>query len=401
MIVRRERSRVRLQAADLNMNLYLLVSGDFAPHGGMDHPNHALAAYLAEQPDTEVHLVAHRVEAGLAAHPAVRTHLAPRPLDRDWLGMGALDRLGRRWARRLEPRGARVIVNGGNCRWGDVNWVHYVHAAYAAPARGWLRGGWQRWKHRRFLRDERRVLPLARCLLANSERTRRDLIGHLAIPADRIQVVYYGCDPALRPPAEAERQTARRELGWPEDRLQALFIGALGDGRKGFDRLFAAWQRLGPAWDVDLRAAGRGAELDYWRRQAQAAGMHNRIQMLGFRRDIPRLMAAADLLVAPVRYEAYGLAVQEALCRGVPALVSRNAGVAERYPPELASLLWTESDSPDSLAEALARWRPQAGALRRKTLAWSAELRRHDWRAMAAQILAGLNARPARGASLP
>ena len=39
----------------------------------------------------------------------------------------------------------------------------------------------------------------------------------------------------------------------------------------------------------------------------------------------------------PARYEAYGLAVHEALCRGLPALVSASAGVAERYPADLAA----------------------------------------------------------------
>lgn len=371
------------------MSLYLLVSGDFAPHGGMDHPNYALAGFLARQPAAEVHLVAHRVAAELASLPSVRTHVVPRPFGRPWLGMGALDRQGRRWARRLAASGARIMVNGGNCRWGGVNWVHYVHAAYAAPVRRRLRGGWQAWKHRRFLADERRALRLARCILANSERTRRDLIERLGLPADRIHVVYYGCDPALAPPAEAECALARRALGWPADRPQALFIGALGDARKGFDRLFAAWRQLcaDPAWDVDLRVAGRGAELDCWRRRVQSAGLSGRIELLGFRRDVPRLLAAADLLVSPARYEAYGLAVQEALCRGVPALVSRGAGVAERYPPQLQDLLWTESDDAGSLAAALSRWRHQADELRRRTLDWSPELRRHDWSSMARQIL--------------
>ena len=25
---------------------------------------------------------------------------------------------------------ARVVVNGGNCAWPDINWVHAVHAAW-------------------------------------------------------------------------------------------------------------------------------------------------------------------------------------------------------------------------------------------------------------------------------
>ena len=55
------------------------------------------------------------------------------------LGDPLLDRAGRAVARRLAGEGARVVVNGGNCRWFDVTWVHYCHAAYAPAAQAVLR----------------------------------------------------------------------------------------------------------------------------------------------------------------------------------------------------------------------------------------------------------------------
>ena len=45
--------------------------------------------------------------------------------------------------------------------------------------------------------------------------------------------------------------------------------------------------------------------------------------------EAPAVLAACDALVSPTRYEAYGLAVHEALARGLPALVSRSAGIAD------------------------------------------------------------------------
>ncbi|MDK2408772.1 glycosyltransferase [Aphanizomenon sp. PH219] len=54
------------------------------------------------------------------------------------------------------------------------------------------------------------------------------------------------------------------------------------------------------------------------------------INFLGFRADVPNLLRAADCLVAPTRYEAYDLGVHEALCCGLPAIVSADAGVDER-----------------------------------------------------------------------
>src|SRR5437870_3019571 len=83
---------------------------------------------------------------------------------------------GRRWAKRLATRGARVVVNGGSCQWGDVNWVHYVHAAYSPEVReGVVRKLVTRWNHRKWLAEERRAIRDARFVIANSNRTRQDV----------------------------------------------------------------------------------------------------------------------------------------------------------------------------------------------------------------------------------
>ena len=88
-----------------------------------------------------------------------------------------------------------------------------------------------------------------------------------------------------------------------------------------------------PTWS----SSGTGAELPAWRQRAQAAGLGDRMRFLGFRSDVPEILAALDALVHPARYEAYGLSVHEALCRGVPAIVSASAGVAERIPRRCGS----------------------------------------------------------------
>ncbi len=110
--------------------IWLLIAGDFTPLGGMDCANYGLASFLARREGTEVHLVTHRAWDDLEARPNVRVHRIPRPWGKHLFGMPLLARVGRWRARRLAPCGARVVVNGGNCAWGDVNWVHYVHAAW-------------------------------------------------------------------------------------------------------------------------------------------------------------------------------------------------------------------------------------------------------------------------------
>jgi glycosyltransferase involved in cell wall biosynthesis len=369
------------------MSRWLLIAGDFTPLGGMDRANYALASSLAAAPGAEVHLVAHRVWPDLERERAVHVHRVRRPFGSHMAGAPLLAAEGERRAKGFTA--GLVIANGGNADAGDVAWVHYLHAAHTPRSRGLrrrLQGGAA---HQYYLSRERRALGHARIVLCNSVRTARDVHERLSIPTERTRIVYYGSDPNRFPlVTPAERAAARRGLEWVQDRPVVLFVGALGDRRKGFDRLFDAWQQLcrDSSWDADLVVAGHGAELARWRRLVATSGLEDRIRFLGFRDDVSMVLAAADALVHPARYEAYGLGVHEAICRGLPAIVSATAGVAELYPPELSDLLIQNVEDSAEIADRLHRWRGNVAETALRVRAFSDRLRSRTWNDMAAEI---------------
>lgn len=369
---------------------YLLVAADFVKTGGMDRGNFALADYLARN-SNKVHLVTHKVAPTLLTYPNVIVNQIPKLLNSAYLSSPILDWVGRLQAQKATALSGRVLVNGGNCLWGDVNWVHYVHAVYQSEYRtNVLQKVKGKISHQQFLASERKALHQAKVIIANSERTKRDLIRHLQIPENRIHRVYYGIDSQDFYPATPEQRTElRQKLGWNLDKPIVMFIGALGDRRKGFDTVFATWQQLcqDPAWDADLIAIGVGAELPLWQKRVAETGLKERIQFLGFRSDVPDLLRAADCLVAPTRYEAYGLGVHEALCCALPALVSNTAGVAERYPNQLSELLLSDPDNPEELAAKLWLWRKKIHEYCIRVNSFSQELRSYTWDNMAEDIL--------------
>jgi glycosyltransferase involved in cell wall biosynthesis len=250
------------------------------------------------------------------------------------------------------------------------------------------------WLHRRFVRLEAAALKAARVVLTNSQRTSRDVIERLGVPAARVRCVYLGVDPRIFCPAdEGERATFRRELGWPGDRPQAVFVGALGDSRKGLDLVLRSWRELSASesWDVDLNVVGAGRELVRWRRDAESSvELRGRVRFLGFRHDVPKLLKAADLLVAPARYEPYGLNVHEALCCGVPALTNRDAGVAEEYPVELNDLLIPDVEDVANLIDRLRGWRGRVEHYRSLVARLGQSLRRRTWDGMARDFVAAM-----------
>jgi glycosyltransferase involved in cell wall biosynthesis len=114
------------------------------------------------------------------------------------------------------------------------------------------------------------------------------------------------------------------------------------------------------------------------------------VHLLGYRTDVPALLAAVDLVVHPARYEAYGLAVHEALCCGVPAIVTASAGVAARYSPDIRHLLLGDPDSSAELGRCLRQWRDTAEDTREHVLALSHILRRRTWDDMARDFVAAV-----------
>jgi glycosyltransferase involved in cell wall biosynthesis len=338
------------------MRPWLLVAGDFTRLGGMDRANHALATFLARH-GADVHLVTHRVAEDLGRYPNVKIHTVSRPARVHLIGFPLLSARARHVARALER--PRIVANGGNVAFSAPVWVHYLHAAFRPiPARS-LRSRLTSGPSAAYFRhQERRAISRAPIVICNSRRTAQDVQQHFSLDVSRLPVVYYGSDAQFAVAAPSERAASRTALGIVDERPVALFVGALGDRRKGFDVLFEAWRRLcaDAAWQADLLVAGAGEGRDAWPGQARAAGLQSRVRFLGFRSDIAGVLAAADLVVHPARYEAYGLAVHEAICRGIPVIVTRCAGVAERIPVPLANLLLPATPSVESLEGALRRW---------------------------------------------
>src|ERR1700682_6310454 len=330
---------------------WILVAGGFHCGGGMDRANLALAEYLLEQ-DIPVHLVTHSVDSRVGHHPLVTSHIVGRPWRSFLLGEFALAVRSRRVVRRATKRWpqAQVVVNGGNCIWPGVNWAHYVHRAWPVPRNSgnWLYRlkdsvsvAWAR-------TSERAAFRKARLIISNSKRTSREIVEYFQVEKSRVHTVYLGSDPEWGLVTAEERSTSRKALQIPASRVVAIFVGGLGyDHRKGFDVLFAAWQQLCARheWDVDLLVAGSGPAQLMWQTRIEQAGLSSRIRLLGFSSEIKAVLAAADLLVSPVRYEAYGLNVQEAICRCIPAMGTASAGVAVRYDAGLAPMLVSDPEN--------------------------------------------------------
>ncbi|MGH9374280.1 MAG: glycosyltransferase family 4 protein [Vicinamibacterales bacterium] len=379
----------------------MIVAGGFHQRGGMDRANAALAAYLLGS-GTPVHLVGHEIDPELSGHSLATVHTVVRPKGMPATAERLLARAGVRVAQSVvkEAPRARVVVNGGNCPWPDINWVHAVHAVW--PVRDEGAPWWSRYRNRRLKRfarlRERAALGQAAVVIANSEATRRAIVEALGIGRERVCTIYLGSDPAWGASDARERAAARAALRMPDGAPVVVFMGALGsDVNKGFDVLWDAWQRLTASgtWDGRLVVAGTGWRLRAWRDRA-ARGGRSSVQFIGITPRVRELLAAGDLLVSPARYEAYGLNVHEALCRGLAVMVTRSAGVVERFDSGMSEALLPADVTAPVLAERLRVWRGDMNGWRRRSAGTAARLRARSWSDMAAGLVAVAQTAPKR-----
>jgi len=120
--------------------------------------------------------------------------------------------------------------------------------------------------------------------------------------------------------------------------------------QKGFDVLIEAmiaWQGREPA--PLLVIAGEGPLAAQLAGRSRAVG--GDVRLLGPRTDIPALLAAADVVVVPSRWEGQPLIVQEALRAGRPLVASRVGGIPDLTGEDAALLV--PPDDPDRLASAV------------------------------------------------
>jgi len=102
-------------------------------------------------------------------------------------------------------------------------------------------------------------------------------------------------------------------------------------GSKGHNVfLEAARAVLAAAPDTRFLVVGDGVGFDEVRRRVRDMGLDARVHLTGFRRDIPEVMAALDVLVLPsIRSEAISQVIPQALAVGTPVVASTVGGSPE------------------------------------------------------------------------
>lgn len=173
--------------------------------------------------------------------------------------------------------------------------------------------------------SETAALALARRVVATSRFTARLLARDFGVDPRRIVVAEPGTEPAARVPVRAAGPVSLLTVGAVTPRKgHRLLVEALrGLADRDWHLTVAGALDRAPACAAELRAAIR------------AAGLADRITLAGAVTDaaLEALYAGADLVVSPSLFEGYGMALAEALARGLPLVATTGGAAADTVPP--------------------------------------------------------------------
>jgi glycosyltransferase involved in cell wall biosynthesis len=172
---------------------------------------------------------------------------------------------------------------------------------------------------------------LARHVIANSEATRQAFIK-AGGRSDKISVIYNGFQPEDYQRPVEEIAALRSQLGIETDNYVVGHFSRLSPW-KGQHILIEALAHC-PKNTVVLLVGealfGEGDYVEQIKQQVEDLGLGDRVKFLGFRSDVPSLMAACDLVThTSTAPEPFGRVIIEAMLCGTPVIAAAAGGATE------------------------------------------------------------------------
>ncbi|MFJ8609264.1 glycosyltransferase family 4 protein [Streptomyces sp. NPDC093675] len=234
---------------------------------------------------------------------------------------------------------------------------------------------------------ERATLRAVPAVVATSDWAVRRLVAHHGLAPERVHVAAPGADIAPLAPGT--------------DGVSRLLCVAAVSPRKGQHRLIEALATVTDLpWTCSL-VGGLGHDPQYvarLRALIDEHGLGDRLHLAGPQAgaELDASYAAADLMVLTSYAETYGMAVTEALARGIPVLATDVGGLPEavgRAPDGGVPGILVPPEDPAALAAELRGWFGEADVRRRLKAAARGRRAALDGWATTARSLAGVLAR--------
>ncbi|MGO5013615.1 glycosyltransferase family 4 protein [Niallia sp. Sow4_A1] len=154
-------------------------------------------------------------------------------------------------------------------------------------------------------------------IITVSEKVKKELIETAKVKSEKIYTIFNGVDTVEFHPRQTVKQQGEPTI--------ALFAGDIRTNRKNLDTALKAIKSVP---NILLRVAGNTDGSPY-PQMVKDMQIEDKVEFLGFQKNVNELMRTVDMFLFPSRYEACSLVVLEALASGLPVVTTIESGLAE------------------------------------------------------------------------
>ena len=142
-------------------------------------------------------------------------------------------------------------------------------------------------------------------------------------------VLIHGIVQTDAPTPPGTRARVRAELGLPDDAIVSLTVANLRKEKDYPNLLRAAKIALSKDRRLVMLAVGQGPLADEIAALHHELRLGDRFHLLGYRSDVPDLLAAADIFTLASEHEGLPVSIMEAMHAGLPVVATAVGGVPE------------------------------------------------------------------------
>jgi glycosyltransferase involved in cell wall biosynthesis len=172
------------------------------------------------------------------------------------------------------------------------------------------------------------LTPLNDAFVGVADAHGRHLVDVENFPAGRVHVIRNGVDTERFQPA-VDTNSIRSELGLAPDAQLVIIVARLSTEKNHRLFLDVAARLRDRAPGAHFLIVGDGPLRESLQARAAQQGISDRVHFLGIRRDVPTLLAAADVFALTSDMEASPMSILEALACGTPVVATRVGSVPE------------------------------------------------------------------------
>jgi UDP-glucose:(heptosyl)LPS alpha-1,3-glucosyltransferase len=201
--------------------------------------------------------------------------------------------------------------------------------------------------HRLLIKTEQSMAKNHRLLfVSNSPMVAKELVDWYQVPKERIVLIENGIDTSIFQPSFAsEKSQSKKVLGLNQNIPTVLFIGS-GFDRKGAFQLVEAMLALP---QFQLIVVGHDKKINQLKKLVSKLGLTDRVSIVGPKKDVRPYLSASDIFCLPSLYDSLPNALLEAICSGLPCVITQDVGISEKIQEAQAGLI--SSRNPDDIAE--------------------------------------------------